>query len=233
VRISSQDWQRDRWFDGVLFALLAHGIAIVALVVVAGRHGTRVETTPRVTMRERVEHLRFVAPPVEAPVPQVLAHSGQPSRPRPTAPGTSPAVVPSPPPVAPAASVAAPSVAATGLLASALPVMDRRLLVGPIAAGGVADPRVRDANASIALGVRAVQDSIRRHELGWTVGDSTHRFGVAPCGIYVGRFCIPFRLTSMPNPRPAFAGVDRDFAHDAEVDSEIARVRAMNARPEP
>jgi hypothetical protein len=226
VRISSREWRRDRWFDGVLLAVLAHGVAVVALVVVAGPHRTAVERLPRAAVRERDEHLRFVAPTVEASAPRTLAPGPPHEIPAPVRDtgatvATSPAAVPSAPAVMPAA----------GLLASALPVADRRLLVGSIAATGVADPRVLNANASIAAGVRAVEDSIRRHERGWTVGDSTHRFGIAPCGIYVGRFCLPFRLSSMPNPRPAFAGVDRSFERDAEFDSEVARVRAMNSKP--
>ena len=48
MRISSREWQRDRWVDGVLFALLAHGVAVVALAVMTGQHRTRVERSPRV-----------------------------------------------------------------------------------------------------------------------------------------------------------------------------------------
>jgi hypothetical protein len=118
------------------------------------------------------------------------------------------------------------------LLASSV-LVDRRLLVGPAAASGVADVRVRDANASIVLRVRALEDSAKRHALGWTVGDSTHRFGIAPCGIRISKICIPFGFESMPNPSslPAYSGVDRNLRDDAEVDAAIARVRAMNSRP--
>jgi hypothetical protein len=238
VRISSREWQGDRWFDGVLFALLAHGVAVVVLGVVAEQHGTRVERSPRVTLRERVEHLRFVAPAVQATVPRTLAHSDPQSRrrltsspPRETpapvrdtgaAIATSPGAVPSPPALVPAA----------GLLASPLPG-DRRLLVGPAAPSGVADTRVRAANASIASRLRAIEDSAKRHALGWTVGDSTHRFGLAACGIALSRICIPFSFgaISMPNSLPAYSGVDRARGDDAEVDAAIDRVRAMNSRP--
>lgn len=206
MRITSPEWKGDRWFDGVLFALLAHAAAVVVLGVVAGPHGIRVEHPPRVTVSERPEHLRFVAPAVQATVPRTLTHSEPQSRRRlaPTPPREPPAPVtdtgatiatsprtaaPSPPDIAPAA----------GLLASPLPV-DRRLLVGPGAASGVADARVREANAFIASRVRAIEDSVRRHALGWTVGDSTHRFGLAACGIALGKICIPFGFGSMPNP---------------------------------
>jgi hypothetical protein len=233
VRISSPEWKRDRWFDGVLFALLVHGVAVVVLGVVAGPHGTPVKRSPRVTLSERAEYLRFVAPAVQATVSQTLAHSDPQSRRR---------VTPSPPRETPApvrdtgaAIAASPGVApavapAAALLASALPV-DRRLLVGPGAASGVADVRVRAANASIVARLRAVQDSARRHDFRWTVGDSTHRFGIAKCGIALGVICIPFGFQSLPSSMPSYSGVDRSREADAEFGAAIDRVRAMNSRP--
>ena len=230
MRITSPEWRRDRWFDAVLFALLAHGVAVVVLVIVAEQHGTQVKRSPRVTLIERAEHLRFVTPAVQA-VPRTLAHSDPQSR-RPLTPSparettgaaiaTSPSAVPSPPAVAPAAA----------LLASPL-LADPRLVVGPAAASGATDPRVRAANASIASRLRALDDSAKRHALGWTVGDSTHRFGIAPCGIAISRICIPFGFSSMsmPSPLPAYSGVDRARKDDAEVDAAIDRVRSMNSR---
>ena len=238
MRISSREWQGDRWFDGVLFALLAHVVAVVVLAVVAGQHGTIVKRSPRVTVSGRAEHLRFVAPAVQPTVPRTLAHSDPQSR-RPLTPSppretpapardtgaaivASPSVVPSPPAVVPAA----------GLLSSPLPG-DRRLLVGPAAASGVADVRVRAANASIVSRLRALEDSAKRRALGWTVGDSTHRFGLAACGIALSKICIPFGFGSMPTPSalPVYSGVDRARGDDAEVNAAIDRVRAMNSRP--
>ncbi len=205
MRIASPEWRRDRWFDGVLFALLVHAVAIAVLAIMAGPHATRVAHTRRATVGERLEQLRFSVPAVPAPVPRTLAHGGSPSRRHaapipplvPSAPvqdtdasiASSPAEVPSP----------AATVAAAGLLAAPL-LSDGRFLVGPAAASGVADARVRDANASIRSRLREVQDSIRRHNIGWTVGDSTHRFGVAPCGIRISKICIPFGFGSMPKP---------------------------------
>ena len=234
VRISSREWQGDRWFLGVPIALLAHGVAVVALGVVVGRqHGTRVERAPRVTLPERVEDLRFVAPPVSATVPRrhttlsSLPETPAPERDTAAAIASSPGAVPSPPAVVPSAAAPAASLLASPLLP------DRRLVVGPVAAGGVADVRVRDANASIAMRVRAVQDSVRRHDLGWTVGDSTHRFGLAWGCIAVDKICIPFGLASMPNPAavPAYSGVDRNREDDAAFAAAVARARAMNSKP--
>lgn len=238
MRISSREWQGDRWFDGVLFALLAHGVAVVALGVVAGRHGTRVERSPSVTLRERAERLQFVAPAVQATAPRTLAHNDPQSRRRlrPSPPRESLAPVRDTGAVIATAAIAVPSPAAVapaaGLLAAPLPG-DRRLVVGPAAPSGVADVRVREANASIVSRLRAIEDSAKRHALGWTVGDSTHRFGLAACGIAISRICIPFGFGSiqMPNALPAYSGVDRARGDDAEVDSAIARVRAMNSRP--
>lgn len=135
---------------------------------------------------------------------------------------TTPGAVPSTPAVAPAP--------AGGLLASGLSV-DRRLLVGPAAAGGVADVRVREANASIVAGLRAYADSVRRHDYRWTVGDSTHRFGIAKCGIALSRICIPFGFSYMPSSAPAFSAVDRNRGDDADLGASIARVRARNSKP--
>jgi hypothetical protein len=122
-------------------------------------------------------------------------------------------------------------VPATGFMTAPLPA-DGRLLVGPAAGSGVADVRVRDANAFIASRVRAARDSAWRHDhVGWTVGDSTHQYGLAKCGIALGTICIPFGFASMPSPRPKFDAVDRKREEDAEFGAAIDRVRAMRSRP--
>lgn len=221
-----------RRFNSVLLALLAHGVAVVVLGVVAGQHGTRITRSPRVTVSEHPEHLRFVAPAVHAPVPRTLVQSNPQAR-RPLTPNppretsapardTGAAIATSPPAVAPAARV----------LASPLPG-DQRLIVGPAAASGVADMRVRAANASIVSRLRAIDDSAKRKALGWTVGDSTHRFGLAECGIAISKICIPFGFSSMPNraPVPAFSAVDRNRDDDATVGAAIDRVRASQSKP--
>jgi hypothetical protein len=239
MRITSREWQGPRWRDGLSFGVLAFGAMVVILSVLTGQHRTGVTRGPRVTFRERPEYLRFVAPAIPAPVPRTLAQGDPQARRRLTplplhetpvpmrdtgaAVAAAPEAAPSPPAAVPAA----------GLLASPLPV-DRRLLVGPAAvASGVADPQVPNVNEGIALAIRALDDSVRRHARGWTVGDSTHRFGIAPCGIDVGKFCIPFRVGSMPNPSssPAYSGLDRIMQQHAEVDAAIARARARSAKP--
>jgi hypothetical protein len=133
----------------------------------------------------------------------------------------------------PAAAAPSPAVAApaASLLSSPL-ATDRRLLVlGPAATSGTADQRVRDANASIVSRLHAIDDSIARHNRRWTVGDSTHRFGVASCGIYLSTICIPFGFSYLPVSSQQFNAVDRKRGDDGEVDAAIDRVRAMNSRP--
>ncbi|HZS62394.1 MAG TPA: hypothetical protein VFA43_24220 [Gemmatimonadaceae bacterium] len=132
----------------------------------------------------------------------------------------SPVAVPSRPAVASAA----------GLLAAPLPV-DPRLIVGQAVTSNAADVRVRDANASIRARLRVVAESTYRHDLGWTVGDSTHRYGVAPCGIRISKICIPFGFRYMPSSMPSYNGVDRDRARDAEFGAAIDSARARNDRP--
>ena len=125
---------------------------------------------------------------------------------------------------------AVPASPAAGLLASPL-LSDRRLLVGSVVTSSAADVRVRDANASIRARLRAVVESTYRHDLGWTVGDSTHRFGVAPCGIRVSKICIPFGFRYMPSSMPSYSGVDRDRVRDAEFGAAIDSIRARDGKP--
>jgi hypothetical protein len=109
--------------------------------------------------------------------------------------------------------------------------VDPRLLVVPGSANNMADARLHDVNVASASGVRAVKDSIARQQRGWTVGDSKHRLGIAPCGVEVWVVCIPFGLGSMPNPATAPAGIDPTLAaNEAEVQAAIDRVRAKNSK---
>ena len=126
-----------------------------------------------------------------------------------------------------------------GLLATPLPV-DPRLVVAPGSADNAIDTRVRDGTAAIASEVRAFRDSVARARRRWTVGvDTTHRFGIANCGIVVDVICIPFGFQSMPNPATAGTGIDlKRAADDAEVRAAIARIRAKDSKssdgaPEP
>jgi hypothetical protein len=118
-----------------------------------------------------------------------------------------------------------------GLLASPLPI-DSRLLGVPATADHGAAAGLRDANTSVASRLRAVQDSVRRYQRGWTIGDSTHRFGIAPCGIQVGIVCIPFGVGSMPNPATQGTGIDPTLvAKEAELRAAIARIHARDSVP--
>jgi hypothetical protein len=112
--------------------------------------------------------------------------------------------------------------------------------VVPGSGNSVVDIRVRDVNAAIASRVRAYVDSVARARRRWTVGvDTTHRFGIANCGIVVDVICIPFGFRSLPNPASARDGIDlKRVADEAEVRAAIARIRAKDGRssdgaPEP
>jgi hypothetical protein len=238
VRIASAEWKGRRRFNGVLaasLALFAHGIAFVALSIAVGRLGTTLKRPPRLASRAQPERLRFVTP--ASPAPTLLKGSigsDRPQRrltadiPRGTVvqpPTNTSASVPTAPPASP--SAVGPTV---GLLATALPV-DPRLLVVPGAANNMADARLHDVNVAIASGVRAVNDSIARKQRGWTVGDSTHRLGIAPCGVEVWVVCIPFGLGSMPNPATEQTGIDlARAANEAEVQAAIDRIRAKDSK---
>jgi hypothetical protein len=237
VRITSAEWRgEDRWTAGFLAALLVQGAAIVALSIAVARRGTPFQPQSRVASREQSERLRFVAPVTPPPALPPEAAGPARARRRPTAGALRAPVAPSradstaQPVAAPAAS---PSGIAplTGLLASPLPV-DSRLFVTPNAAGDGAATRLRGANASIASRLRAVQDSVRRYQRGWTLGDSTHRFGIAPCGIEVGIVCIPFGVGSLPNPATQANGIDLTRAsNEAEIRAAIARIRSRDSVP--
>jgi hypothetical protein len=225
-----------RWFNGVLLAslaLFAHGIAFVALSIAVGRLGTPLERPQRVASRAQPEHLRFVVPASPAPTLRNGSIGGD--RPRRRLTADIPRGTPMQPPADTGSSVTAvppaspPAVGPTvGSLATPLPV-DPRLLVVPGATNNMADTRLHDVNVAIASGVRAVNDSIARERRGWTVGDSTHRLGIAPCGIEVWVVCIPFGLGSMPNPATANTGIDlARAANEAEVRAAIARIRAKD-----
>ena len=129
--------------------------------------------------------------------------------------------------VAAAGPASAPAVGPRmGMLASALSA-DPRLTVVPSAADNLAEAPEREVNAAIASRVRAVQDSAARARRRWTVGvDTTHRFGIASCGIVVSVICIPFGFHSMPNPASAQTGIDpASTEREAEVRAAIARIR--------
>jgi hypothetical protein len=237
VRITSAEWKGERWFNSVPLALFAHGIAFVALSIALARPGTPLKLPPRVASRAHAEHLRFVAPASPAPTlrngpigrhaPQRRLTTDIP-RPTLTPPDTNTSITAASLPSSPAAR---PTV---GALATALAV-DPRLLVVP---GAMTDTRLHDVNLAIATGVRAVNDSLARIRRGWTVGDSTHRVGIAPCGVEVWVVCIPFGLGSMPNPARPRIGIDPTRANEAEVRAAIARIRAKDSQssggaPEP
>jgi hypothetical protein len=237
VRITSAEWKGGRPFDGVLLAslaLLAHGIAFVILSIAIGRPGAPLTLRPRVASAAQPEHLRYVVPAI--PVPAVRHRAIGPLKPQPRVTAGIPRGAPVRPRTDSGAHVAAglaasaPAVAPTaGFLVTPLPT-DPRLLVAPGSANNGADTRLYAVNASIAFGVRAVNDSIARKQRGWTVGDSTHRLGIAPCGIEVWVVCIPFGVGSMPNPATSQTGIDLTrAATEAEVRAAIARVRAKDS----
>jgi hypothetical protein len=237
VRITSAEWKGGRWFDGVLLvalALFAHGIVFVALSIAVGRPGTPLKLPARVASRAQPEHLRFVAPASPArtlPNGPIGGHSPQrrltaeiprgPLRQPPADTGAS---------VSPVAAASPPAVGATvGSLAIPLPV-DPRLLVVPGSANNGAEARLHDVTVLIASGVRIVNDSIARYRRGWTVGDSTHRLGIAPCGVQVWVVCIPFGVGDKPNPARTGSGIDlKKAADDAEVRAAIARIRGKDS----
>jgi hypothetical protein len=209
---------------------------MVVLSIAVGRRGTPVQRLSRVASREESEHLRFVAPVVAAPPLPSGAIGGAKARRRPTADVPRAPVAPSHTDST-ARTVAAPAESPAGvaplagLLASPLPV-DSRLIVPPSAADIGAAAGLRGAKASIASRVRGVQDSVRRYQRGWTVGDSTHRFGIAPCGIQVGIVCIPFGVGSLPNPSTQTNGIDLTrAANEAEIRAAIARIHARDSVP--
>ncbi len=235
MRIASAEWRGEgRRITGFLAALLVQGVAMVVLSIAVARRGTPIQQRSLLASREESERLRFVAPVVPAPTLEPRGVGGARVRRRlttdtaraPVAPShtdttAQPVAAPSPPGVAPLA----------GRLASPLPV-DSRLLVPPNAADIGAAAGLRDANASIASRVRGIQDSLRRYQRGWTVGDSTHRFGIAPCGIEVGIFCIPFGVGSLPNPATQTNGIDLTRAsNEAEIRAAIARIHARDSVP--
>jgi hypothetical protein len=228
----------------VSLALVAHGVAFVVLSIAVGSHGTPLTLPTRVAPRAvQLEHLRFVATEIPAPTVRHGAIGAGRQQPRVTA--AVPRGTPVRPPTDTGASVSAvspasaPAVAPTvASLAIPLPV-DPRLVVVPGSANNVADARLHDIRVSIASGVRGVNDSIARYRRGWTVGDSTHRLGIAPCGVEVWVVCIPFGVGSMPNPATTHTGIDPTrVANEAEVRAAIARTRAKDSKssegaPEP
>jgi len=236
VRIPSAEWRgEDRRITGLLAALLVQGVALVVLSITVARRGTPVQQRSLRASREQSERLQFVAPVVPAPTPPPGAIGGATVRRRPTAGAPRAPVAPSHTDTTAqtvAAPAAAPGIAPlAGLLASPLPV-DSRLLVSPNTGDIGAAAGLRGANASIASRVRSVQDSVRRYQRGWTVGDSTHRFGIAPCGIQVGIVCIPFGVGSMPNPASQTNGIDLTrAANEAEIRAAIARIHARDSVP--
>jgi hypothetical protein len=247
VRITSAEWKGGRWTNGVLLAslaLFAHGIAFVALTIAVGRPGRPLQLPPRVASRAQPEHLRFVAPASPAPTLRNGSIGGDRPQRRVTADIPRGTRMQSPPTdtgasVTAALSASSPTVRPTvGSLAIPLPV-DPRLLVLPGSANNGPEARLHDINVSIASGVRGVNDSIARYRRGWTVGDSTHRLGIAPCGVEVWVVCIPFGVGDMPNPARTGTGIDlKRAADDAEVRAAIARIRAKDSKstdgaPEP
>jgi hypothetical protein len=239
VRITSAEWKGGRWRDDVALAslaLFAHGIAFVVLSIALGRRGTPLPLSPRVASRVQPEQLRFVAPASPAPALRHGSIGGDRAPRRSTAdiPGGA-AMQPLTDTGASFTAAAAPSAsspaggATAGALANPLSV-DPRLLVAPGSANNVVDTRPRTANAAIASGVRAFNDSLARARRRWTVGvDTTHRFGIANCGIVVDVICIPFGFGSMPTPGSPIGGDPRRTANEAEVRAAIARIRARNS----
>ena len=240
MRITSLERKRDRWFNGVLLtslALFVHGIVFFALSLAVGRLGTPLKRPPRLASRARPEHLQFIAPASPAPTLRDGSIGGDRPRRRLRADIRRATLMQRPPadtgafvnavPPAPSPAVG-PTV---GLLATPLPV-DPRLVVMPRSANNAVDSRVRDGNVAIASEVRAFRDSAGRARRRWTVGvDTTHRFGIANCGIVVDVICIPFGFQSMPNPATAASGIDlKRTADDAEVRAAIARIRAKASK---
>jgi hypothetical protein len=238
VRIASAEWKGRRRFNGVpaaSLALFAHGIAFVALSIAVARLGTPLKRPPHLAPRAQPERLRFVTPASPAPtLPRGSIGSDRPQRrstahvPRGTLaqpPTDTSASVPTAPPAS------RPAVGPTvGVLATPLAV-DPRLLVVPGSANNMTDARLHNVNVAIASGVRAVNDSIARKQRGWTVGDSTHRLGIAPCGVEVWVVCIPFGVGSMPNPATTQTGIDlARAANEAEVQAAIDRIRAKDSK---
>jgi hypothetical protein len=238
VRISSAEWKGGRWFDDVVvasLALVAHGIAFIALSIALGRRGMPLKLPPRVASRVQFEQLRFVVPASQAPALRHGSIGGDRAARRstlgiprggvmqpPADTGSSiTAVVPASPP---AAGVT------VGALANPLGG-DPRLLVAPGSGDNVATARSRGVNAAIASRVQALADSIVRARRRWTVGvDTTHRFGIANCGIVVDVICIPFAFGSMPSTGSPLAGDPKRTAEEAEVRAAIGRIRARNSQ---
>jgi hypothetical protein len=237
VRITSAEWKGGRWFDDVLLAslaLFAHGIAFVALSIALERRGTPLRLPARVASHVQAEHLRFVAPASPVPALRKGSTGGDRAPQRSTADIPRGAVMLSPAdtgaPFTAVPSASSPAAGATvGSLTIPLPV-DHRLLVVPGSANNVVDTRPHTANAAIASSVRAFNDSLARARRRWTVGvDTTHRFGIANCGIVVDVICIPFGFGSMPNPGSPLGGDPKRTAEEAEVRAAIARIRARNS----
>ena len=220
-----------RWFKSALLASLAHGIALVALCIAVGRLGTPLQLRPRVALRAQAEHLRFVAPASPAPALPNGSIGGHRRQRRLAADIPRGTLMPPPTDTDASVTAAGPAPAAAvgprmGMLASVLSA-DPRLTVVSSATDNLTEAREREVNAAIASRVRAVQDSAARARRRWTVGvDTTHRFGIASCGIVVSVICIPFGFHSMPNPASAQTGIDpTSTAREAEVRAAIARIR--------